>query len=213
MNVSKGNAYLPKIILRSSRVKCIRDEIQDAVIVINTSKYHRKVKQKDAVSQETSRIFRLGLAREAAKSGEILFVDAMENFKDWELRESFERFEKAAMRGHEESQWIWNVVKDMELKKENREAIEKAFAETEKALGYYFAGMLCDESSRERFDNFKKSHQENDNSARQGQDRHEQSQLAGPDLLSAPFTVIPGEGQRDEQAEQQAEQQAEPDEA
>jgi len=82
----------------------------------------------------------------------------MEAFRVNEMKESFERFEKAAMRRHEESQWIWNVVKDMELKRENKGDIEKAFAETESPLGYYFARQLCNEwKSRERFDYMKKS--------------------------------------------------------
>ena len=81
----------------------------------------------------------------------------MERFHYFKMRESFEGFEKAAMKGHEESQWIWNVVKDMALEEENREAIVKAFAETESPLGYYFAGELCEWDSRERFGNMKKS--------------------------------------------------------
>ena len=84
-------------------------------------------------------------------------MEAMEKFDDCEMRESFERFEKAAMKGHEESQWIWNVVKDMEFKEENMEAIEKAFAETESPLGFYFAGRFYDDWSRERFDYMKQS--------------------------------------------------------
>ncbi len=36
-------------------------------------------------------------------------------FDGTEVKGSFERFEKAATKGHEESQWIWDVVKDMGL--------------------------------------------------------------------------------------------------
>merc|ERR1711991_766349 len=60
-------------------------------------------------------------------------------------------------RGHEESQWIWNVLKDMKLTEENREAIEKAFADTESPLGYYFAGELCEYGSGKEFDHWKQS--------------------------------------------------------
>ena len=95
--------------------------------------------------------------RKAAKSGELLFVEAMGELDSNEMKESFERFEKAAMKGHEESQWIWNVVKDRELTDENTEAIEKAFAETDSPLGYYFAGELCDWGSGEQFEYMKKS--------------------------------------------------------
>merc|ERR1711991_476978 len=48
-------------------------------------------------------------------------------------------------------------MKDMELKEENREAIVKAFAETESPLGFYFAGELYDWDSIEHFDYMKKS--------------------------------------------------------
>ena len=84
-------------------------------------------------------------------------MEAMEKFDSWRLKESFEKFEKAAMKGHEESQWIWNVVKDMELTQGNRKDIVKAFAETESPLGYYFAGRFRDYASGELFEYFKRS--------------------------------------------------------
>merc|ERR1711991_156666 len=59
------------------------------------------------------------------------------------------------MKGHEESQRIWNVAKDEELEEENIKALEEAFAETENPLGFYFAGKLC--YWRKRFDYMKKS--------------------------------------------------------
>ena len=37
-------------------------------------------------------------------------MEGMEEFDRRNVKEGFERFEKAAMRGHEESQWIWNAV-------------------------------------------------------------------------------------------------------
>ena len=73
------------------------------------------------------------------------------------------KVEKAAKQGHEKSQWIWNVVKDMESEWENEnvadieKALVKVFAETESPLGFYFAGRLGDWNSRERFEHFKRS--------------------------------------------------------
>jgi hypothetical protein len=78
----------------------------------------------------------------------------MERFRVYELQESFERFERAATKGHEESIWITSVVKDVEL---NLDALKEAFAKTEEPLGWYFAGKLSDWSSREQFDFYKKS--------------------------------------------------------
>ena len=64
----------------------------------------------------------------------------------------FALFERAAAKGHEESIWILNVVKDVELE---REALKEAFAKTEESLGWYFAANLSD--GREEFDFSKKS--------------------------------------------------------
>jgi hypothetical protein len=71
------------------------------------------------------------------------------------LEQSFELFERAAAKGHEESIWILSVLKDVEKKKN---ALIEAFAKTEKPLGWYFAGYLSnDDREREQFDFYKKS--------------------------------------------------------
>jgi hypothetical protein len=62
----------------------------------------------------------------------------MAKFRDYELEQSFARFERAAAKGHEEAIWILSVVKDAEL--DDRLALEEAFAETEKPLGVVFCG-------------------------------------------------------------------------
>jgi hypothetical protein len=67
---------------------------------------------------------------------------------------SFARFETAAAKGHEESIWVTSVVKDVEME-EN--FLREAFAMTEEPLGWWFAGRLSEEGSREQFDFFKKS--------------------------------------------------------
>jgi hypothetical protein len=54
-------------------------------------------------------------AREAAKSASVLFYDAMEGFDAMKLKESFERFERAAAKGNEESIWILSVLKGVEM--------------------------------------------------------------------------------------------------
>jgi hypothetical protein len=73
-------------------------------------------------------------------------------FEDDDLEESFERFERAAAKGHEEAIWVLSVVKDMEKK---RILLKKAFAKTGEPLGWWFAGRLSD--GREAFDFYKKS--------------------------------------------------------
>jgi hypothetical protein len=93
-------------------------------------------------------------AREAAKSGLVLFHEAMEEFDVWGLEKSFKRFERAAAKGHEESIWITSVVKDVEMEES---AVKEAFAKTEEPLGWYFVGELSDMDSREQFDFWKKS--------------------------------------------------------
>jgi hypothetical protein len=70
------------------------------------------------------------------------------------LGESFGRFERAAAKGHEESIWISSVLKDMEME---WGAVKEAFAKTEEPLGWYFAGELSEEDSREELDFYKKS--------------------------------------------------------
>jgi tetratricopeptide (TPR) repeat protein len=91
-------------------------------------------------------------AREAAKSGTMLFHEAMCFFGFEDHQESIKRFEPAAEKGHEESIWILNVAKDMES---NQSDWEEGFAKTETPLGWYFAGRLSD--GREKFDFYKKS--------------------------------------------------------
>jgi hypothetical protein len=94
-------------------------------------------------------------AREAAKSGLVLFHEAMDAlYSDDELEEAFGRFETAAAKGHEESVWIGSVVKDVEMTKSD---LKKTFAQTEKPLGWWAAAMLSELDSREEFDFFKKS--------------------------------------------------------
>jgi TPR repeat protein len=90
-------------------------------------------------------------AREAAKSGLVLFHEVIEYLDREEPEESFNLFERAAAKGHEESIWITSVVK-VEMKKK---AWKEAFAKTEEPLGCWFAGKLSD--GREEFDFFKKS--------------------------------------------------------
>jgi TPR repeat protein len=71
-----------------------------------------------------------------------------------DLEEKFQRFERAAAKGHEESIWILSVWrKDVDMEKN---ALKEAFVKTEEPLGWYFAGMLSDRL-RERYDFYKKS--------------------------------------------------------
>jgi hypothetical protein len=91
-------------------------------------------------------------AREAAKSGLLVFHEAMEKFYDHELEQGFGRFERAAAKGHEESIWIGSVLKEIEMKKD---VLKEAFAKTEEPLGWWVAGRLS--GGRDRFDFFKKS--------------------------------------------------------
>jgi hypothetical protein len=76
----------------------------------------------------------------------------MEQFREGCVEESFVRFERAAAKGHEESIWVWSVVKDLEMEES---VLKESFAETEEPLGYYFAGRFSD--GREPFDFWKKS--------------------------------------------------------
>jgi hypothetical protein len=80
----------------------------------------------------------------------------MEEFDRRGLEQSFELFERAAAKGHEESIWIGSVVKDVEMK---TSALIEGFAKTEEPLGYYFAGKILP-VGRERFDFYKKSAEE-----------------------------------------------------
>jgi TPR repeat protein len=78
----------------------------------------------------------------------------MEQFYGRRLEKSFQRFERAAAKGHEESIWITSVVNSMELEKS---ALIEAFAKTEEPMGCYFAGKFSNWNSREGFDFYKKS--------------------------------------------------------
>jgi hypothetical protein len=91
-------------------------------------------------------------AREAAKSKLVLFHEALEVLRSINWKKSFNRFERAAAKGHEESIWITSVVKDVEME---QDVWKETFAKTETPLGWYFAGMLS--TDRERFDFTKKS--------------------------------------------------------
>jgi hypothetical protein len=88
-------------------------------------------------------------ALEAAKSGLVLFHEAMEVLKQYK---SIKFFERAAAKGHKESIWVLSVVKDVEPR---WLAWKEGYAKTEEPLGCYCAGELSYE--RERFDFFKKS--------------------------------------------------------
>jgi hypothetical protein len=79
----------------------------------------------------------------------------MEKFKPYDdLAEQFQRFERAAAKGYEEAIWILSVVKDAKME---RSALKEAFAETEEPLGWWFAGVLAEDASREEFVFYKKS--------------------------------------------------------
>jgi hypothetical protein len=94
-------------------------------------------------------------AREAAKSGLVLFLEAMDDLNPYrDLKRPFERFERAAAKGHATSIWITSLVNDMELE---NSIVKEAFAVTEEPMGYYFAGSLSGRGSREKFDFYKKS--------------------------------------------------------
>jgi hypothetical protein len=77
----------------------------------------------------------------------------MEQFHpNWtpDLGEDFQRFERAAAKGHEESIWITSVLKDVAMESN---AWQEAFVKTEEPLGWWFAGRLS--YGEEQFD-FKK---------------------------------------------------------
>jgi hypothetical protein len=110
-------------------------------------------------------------AREAAKSGLVLFHEAMERFNDRDLQGSFGRFERAAAKGHEESIWIVSVVDDLKMTlletfatwvvsvfkdvEMGKSVLKEAFVKTEKPRGWCCAGRRSDR--RERFDFYKNS--------------------------------------------------------
>jgi hypothetical protein len=64
----------------------------------------------------------------------------MEKFDpDGDLEGSFERFERVAAKGHEQSIWIRSVVKNLDMEDD---ALIEAFAKTEEPLGWWFAGYF-----------------------------------------------------------------------
>ena len=97
--------------------------------------------------------------RDGAKTGERIFVETMEGFEKLGFEESFKRFKKAAEKGHKESCWICDVVKDMEVDDDenSKQTLLHAFAETECPMGWYWAGRFCDFDSRTALDFYQKS--------------------------------------------------------
>jgi hypothetical protein len=87
----------------------------------------------------------------------------MEKFNSYiDLEGNILRFERAALKGHEESIWIVSVAKKVAAKERHayyfdRDAVKEVFAKTEEPLGWYFAGRLSEVYSREEFDFYKKS--------------------------------------------------------
>jgi hypothetical protein len=61
----------------------------------------------------------------------------MEEFNFEKLEESFERYERAAAKGHEESIWIVSLLKDVEME---LDALKEAFAKTRELLGVVYCG-------------------------------------------------------------------------
>jgi TPR repeat protein len=94
-------------------------------------------------------------AIEAAKSGSVFFHEAM-GFISFEGNFSVEiaAFKKAAAKGHEESIWLLDVIKDVEPVVS---AIKEVLIETEEPLGWYLAGEFSFWNSAQRFDFHKKS--------------------------------------------------------
>jgi hypothetical protein len=94
-------------------------------------------------------------AIEATKSGSVLFHEAM-GFISFEGNFSVEiaAFKKAAAKGHEESIWLLDVIKDVDPVVS---AIKEVLVETEQPLGWYFAGEFSFWNSAQRFDFHKKS--------------------------------------------------------
>jgi TPR repeat protein len=81
----------------------------------------------------------------------------MEQFdtEECDLEQSFPLFERAAAKGHEESIWILSVVTG--VARDDRKALEEAFAKTEEPLGWFFAGFLAPFRSKEEFSFCEKS--------------------------------------------------------
>jgi hypothetical protein len=98
-------------------------------------------------------LFPLLQAREAAKSGLVLFHEAMETFENEAFLMSFARLKKAAAKGHQEAIWILSVQEGAT----DQEGWKQAFAQTNTPLGWYCAGVLAQYNSIERVEFWKKS--------------------------------------------------------
>jgi hypothetical protein len=78
----------------------------------------------------------------------------MYKFRVFKYEESFELFDRAATKGHEDSIWIASVVKEAEFELAGMSeallySIESAFAKTETPMGWYMAGELFWKKSAE----------------------------------------------------------------
>jgi len=85
-------------------------------------------------------------------------VEAMQAFEKSDLRKSFKRFEEAAAKRHEDSLWLCNVVKEIDMDHNGGMfwAVKKAFTATKCAMGWYWLGRLCGRD-QEALECFKKS--------------------------------------------------------
>lgn len=79
--------------------------------------------------------------REARKSANVLFVEAMEEL-DLSCKYWFNCFEKSAQKGHKESQFILDVMKKLDDGITDLTIIEEAFAATNCPQGWYWAGRM-----------------------------------------------------------------------
>jgi TPR repeat protein len=79
----------------------------------------------------------------------MLFNEAM--MAKWYAAQ-FQAFEAGAAKGHCDATWIVEVTKGVEMTKS---ALKRAFADTDKPLGWYFAGLLS--TGREQFEWFQRS--------------------------------------------------------
>jgi hypothetical protein len=88
------------------------------------------------------------------KSGILLFHEAVEALPG-RLEENFQILKRAAAKGHEESIWILDMVKGVEM---DLCVLQEVFAKREEPLGWYLAGVFSSPGAKgERFDFWKKS--------------------------------------------------------
>jgi hypothetical protein len=86
----------------------------------------------------------------------VLFHEVMSGFDPLgSAAVNFKLFEAAAGKKHQESIWMLDVVKDVDLK--NVDALKETFTKTEEPLGWYFAGVLSESASQEKLDFFQRS--------------------------------------------------------